>query len=173
MASDEWNVLIGEVVAPFGRRGEVKVLPYTDYPEHFFELKEVRPDRAIEGQNLKIEAVRQHKNLLLVKFEGFNDISAAERLRGAKLYIREKDLVPLGKDEYYIHDIIGLEVVTPEGKSLGKVKEVIRGPANDVYVTERAMIPAVKEFVTSIDLREKRIVVRPIPGMVEENENES
>ncbi|MDI6827349.1 MAG: ribosome maturation factor RimM [Armatimonadota bacterium] len=170
MTKDEWNVLIGEVVAPFGRVGEVKVLPYTDYPEHFLELKEVRAQRGKEGKNLRIESARPHKNLIVVKFEGFDNISAAEQLRGAKLYIREEDLVPLGKDEYYVHDVIGLEVVTPEGKNLGKVKEVIRGVANDVYVTERAMIPAVKEFVVSIDLRKKRMVVRPIPGMVEGDE---
>lgn len=169
MGEDEWNVTIGEVVATFGRRGEVKVRPYTDFPEHFEELDDVRA--ATEGagsRSLRIESVRHHKRAVIIKFAGIDDMSAAEALRGTRLLIREAELMPLEEDEYYIHDIIGLDVVTTEGEHLGKVREVRRSPGNDVYVTDRAMIPAVKEFVVNIDLHGKKMVVRLVEGLVQE-----
>lgn len=173
MGENERDVVIGEIVSPFGRRGEVKVLPHTDFPERFERLNEAYTGREkTGGQVLKIESVRYHKAVIIIKFAGIDDISAAETLRGAKIYIRESELMPLEEDEYYIRDIIGLEVVTTEEEHLGKVTEVLRLPAHDVYVTDRAMIPAVKEFIVSIDLREKKIVVRPVEGLVQEQQDE-
>lgn len=162
------DILVGEVVAPFGRKGEVKVVPHTDFPERLKELGQVKVAVGDETLVLEIQNLRLHKDLLLIKFTGYENISDAERLRGGKVFISDQEIAPLGPDEYYIHDIIGMEVMTPEGESLGKIREVIRAPANDVYVTERAMIPAVKEFVLNVDLDNRRMVVRPIPGMVEE-----
>ena len=160
----EEDIVIGEIVSPFGRKGEVKVVPLTDFPERFLALETMR----VDGQALEVEGVRFHKGMALVKFEGFDDISSAEVLRGKKILIGESELAPLEEDEYYIHDIIGLEAITTEGESLGRVKEVIRSPAHDVYVTDRAMIPAVKEFIVSIDIPGGKIVVRPVEGLVQE-----
>ena len=165
---DEWNVVIGEVLSPFGRKGEVKVRPQTDFPEHFERLNEVYVGKEkVGGRLLKIEKAWRHKRAIVVKFAGFDDISTAETLRGSEIRIRESELMPLAEGEYYVHDIVGLDVVTTEGEHLGKVREVLHSPANDVYITDRAMIPAVREFVVSIDLREKRIVVRPVEGLVQ------
>lgn len=160
----EEDIVIGEIVAPFGRKGEVKVVPQTDFPERFLELETMRVDHG----ELEVEGVRFHKGMALVKFEGVDDISAAEDLRGKKILIGESELSPLEKDEYYIHDIVGLEAVTTEGESLGKIKEVLRSPAHDVYVTDRAMIPAVKDFIVTIDIPGGKIVVRPVEGLVQE-----
>lgn len=160
----EEDIVIGEIVSPFGRKGEVKVVPLTDFPERFLALETMR----VDGQALEVEGVRFHKGMALVKFEGIDDISSAEVLRGKKILIGESELAPLEEDEYYIHDIIGLEAITTEGESLGKVREVIRSPAHDVYVTDRAMIPAVKEFIVSIDIPGGKIVVRPVEGLVQE-----
>ncbi|HET6456041.1 MAG TPA: ribosome maturation factor RimM [Armatimonadota bacterium] len=160
----EEDIVIGEIVAPFGRKGEVKVVPLTDFPERFLELDRMR----VDGLELDVEGVRFHKGTALVKFRGFDDISAAEELRGKKILISETELTPLEEDEYYVHDIIGVEVMTTEGESLGRIREVLRSPAHDVYVTDRAMIPAVKEFVVSIDVPGGRIVVRPVEGLVQE-----
>lgn len=169
MGGDEHDVVIGEIVATFGRRGEVKVLPHTDFHERFERLKDVYTNKGeTGGRVLRIENVRYHKGAVLIKFAGIDDISAAEALRGAKIYIRESELMPLAEDEYYVHDILGLDVVTTEGERLGKVRQILRSPANDVYVTDRAMIPAVKEFVVSIDLCAKKMIVRPVEGLVQE-----
>jgi 16S rRNA processing protein RimM len=169
MGEDRWRVTIGEIVSPFGRKGEVKVRPLTDFPERFQELDEVcvAHDRD-ESRVLRIERAWLHKGSVIVKLAGFEDISAAETLRGARILIPESEVMPLPEDEYYVHQIIGLDVFTTEGEYLGKVTQVLRTPAHDVYVTDRAMIPAVKEFVRDISLAEKKIVVRRIEGMVQE-----
>jgi len=160
----EEDIVIGEIVAPFGRKGEVKVIPQTDFPERFLELEAL----LIDGRELDVEGVRFHKGAALIKFEGVDDISAAEELRGKRILISESELTPLEADEYYIHDIISLEVLTTEGQSLGRIKEVLRSPANDVYVTDRAMIPAVKEYIVSIDIPGGKMIVRPAEGLVQE-----
>jgi len=172
MGETDYNVIIGEVASPFGLRGEVKVRPVTDFPEHFGGLKEVyvgkgSPPRR-SGRILKIESARPHKGAVIVKFAGIDDVSAAEALRGMELRISESELMPLEEDEYYIHDIIGLDVETTEGEHLGRVKEILRTPAHDVYITDRAMIPAVKEFIASIDLDRKKMVIRPVEGLIQE-----
>lgn len=169
MDTNGWDVVIGEIVATFGLRGEVKVLPQTDYPERFEQLKEVyvSPDKG-RGRIMEIASVRFHKGVVLVRFAGIDDISTAETLRGMKVRVQEEEEKPLGKGEYYVHDIIGMDVVTTEGKDLGKVTEILRSPANDVYVTDRAMIPAVKEIVASIDLDQRKITVIPIEGLEQE-----
>lgn len=168
MNADSWDVVIGKIVAPFGLKGEVKVVPFTDFPERFKELGEVYVGSEAAGLTRAIESARLHKGSVLVKFEGIDDVTAAENLRGAEVRIRESDRAPLPEGSYYIHDLIGLDVLTTEGENLGKVKEVLTGPAQDVYVTERAMIPAVKEFVVSVDLQKKQIIVSPIEGLVQE-----
>ena len=160
----EEDIVIGEIVSPFGRKGEVKVVTLTDFPERFLELETMRIDERV----LKVEGVRFHKGMALIKFKGIDDISAAEDLRGMKILIGESELTPLEEDEYYVHDIIGLEAVTTEGESLGKVREVLRSPAHDVYVTDRAMIPAVKEFILNIDIPGGKLIVRPVEGLVQE-----
>ncbi|HUV05725.1 MAG TPA: ribosome maturation factor RimM [Armatimonadota bacterium] len=169
MGEADYNVIVGEIVSAFGRRGEVKVWPVSDFPEHFGELEEVCVRRgSTGGRILRIEKARPHKGAVVVKFAGIDDISTAETLRGMELRISKRELMPLEENEYYIHDIIGLDVETTEGEHLGKVREILRSPAHDVYVTDRAMIPAVKEFITTIDLDRRKIVVRSVEGLIQE-----
>lgn len=158
MTEKDWNVLIGEIVASFGLKGEVKVVPHTDFPDHFQVLERVCVGE--EGAMRRIERARPHKRLVVIKFAGIDDIDAAEALRGSKIFIRESDLVPLEDGEYYIHDIIGLRVFSTEGEYLGEVKEVLKAPGNDVYVTEQLMIPAAREFILEIDLSDRKMLVR-------------
>ena len=132
--------------------------------ERFANLEEVE----IDGRVLGVEGVRFHKGTALIKFRGIDDISAAEALRGKRILISESELMPLEEDEYYVHDIVGLDVVTTEGESLGRIKQILRSPANDVYVTDRAMVPAVKEFIVSVDIPGKKIIVRPVEGLVQD-----
>ena len=168
MSKNEWDLIVGRAVSPFGRKGEVKILPYTDKPERLEDLKEACIARETGSRILKVEKVWCHKASIIIKFAGIDDISAAETLRGAEIRVRESDIPPLAENEYYVHDIIGADVVTTEGESLGEVKDILRSPANDVYVTDRAMIPAVKEFVVSIDIRGRKIVVKNVEGLVQE-----
>lgn len=168
MTENECNILIGEVVTTFGHKGEVKVFPHTDFPERLSCRKEVSMRLAdAEPRVLKITKSRIHKGAIIVKFAEANDMTAAEGLRGAKLYISPSEVPPLPDGEYYVNDIIGMSVTTTDGTDLGVVREVLRSPANDVYVTDTAMIPAVKEFVVSLDIAEKKMVVNRVEGLVQ------
>jgi len=164
----EPEVVIGLIVGAFGTRGETKVRLETDFPERL-------PNRTVwlkppDGppRQSRIESVRFHKGNALVKFEGVDDMTAAQALRGFEVRVPRSELAELPEGEFYVHDIVGLQAVTEAGEDLGVVTEVIRGPANDVYVTARAMIPALKEVVVSIDLEAGKMIVRPIGGMLEE-----
>ncbi|MFB3882051.1 MAG: ribosome maturation factor RimM [Armatimonadota bacterium] len=154
------DLVIGQVTAPFGIRGEVKVRPETDYPERFRDLKEVGLELP-SGEQLRrrVASVRVRPKAILLRFAGCDSREAAERLRGAWIKIRRSQAVPLPENSYWVDDIIGMKVVTAEGEELGEVSEVIRAPGNDVYVTPRAMIPAVREVVTRVDLQQRLMVV--------------
>ncbi|MBI2842599.1 MAG: 16S rRNA processing protein RimM [Armatimonadetes bacterium] len=160
------DVTIGTVVAPFGIKGELKVRLETDFPERFDELVEVwiEPSDG-RGRMIGVENVRFHQNGALVKFKGCDDRNCAEELRGAELRINREQLRELESDQFYVHDILGLDVYTTDGEHLGKITEVLQGAANDVYVTPRAMIPALKQVVREVDLANGRMVVEPIEGL--------
>jgi len=163
----EPEIIIGRITAPFGRKGEVKVQLETDFPERLQELGSVwlKPP-AGPAVPKRVESVRFHKNQALVKFEGVEDISAAENLRGCELRIPASQLKALPEGEFYIRDILGIRVVTEEGEDLGEVVEVIRAPANDVYVTQKALIPGLREVVREVDLQNRRMVIRAADGKV-------
>ena len=156
----EAEIVIGTITAPFGLGGEVKVRPETDYPERFLDLDEVSL-RAPDGhyECLRVESVRFHKKAALVKFGGYGDIDAVEKLRGWELVVPESQTVDLPEHEYFIHDLIGLHVYGVDGRDLGEITEVIRGPANDAYVTGTTIVPALKSVVRDVDIAGRRMVV--------------
>lgn len=163
----DWAWTIGIVVAPFGLRGEMKVRMETDFPERFGRLKKVclrlkgRPP-----ETLFIQQARLHKGQVLLKAEGIDSIEDAETWRGALVQIKRDDAVPLEEGNYYIADLIGLDVVTADGKSLGKLDEVLTYPAQDLLRIGDILIPAVKEFVVQVDLARGKIVVSPPEGLL-------
>lgn len=162
----EWTVLIGRVSKPHGLDGEVSVIALTDRLERFANLEWVgvfpprgRPWRA------KVQAFRPVKGRAHLTLEGVDDRSAAESLRGAELRIRPDMRYELEEDEYWVDDLVGMAVLTDDGRPLGTVREVLSLPANDVYVTEYCLIPAIKDVLVSVDLELKTITVRPMPGL--------
>jgi len=166
-SGSEPDVTIGTVVAPFGIKGEVKVRIETDFPERFEGQEEVWLRLANgKGRMARIESVRFHRGAALIKFEGCDDRTCAEELRDAELKIDRSELKELESGQFYVHDIIGLDVYTAGGEYIGQVTEVLHGVGNDVYVTPRGMIPAVKQFVKEIDLEARRMVIDPIEGMI-------
>ena len=165
--SPEAEVVIGTLVGPFGVRGEVKVALQTDYPERFYDMDEaILRDQSGERTTFKIEGVRFHKGMALLKLEGCNDMTAAEDLRGRDVVVPESETVDLGEGEFFIHDLIGLQVFGTDGKDLGKITEVLRGVANDGYVTEKTIIPALKSVVREVDLAGRKMIV-DLPFTVE------
>ena len=175
--SDRGLILVGRILRAHGIRGEMKVLPETDDPKRLLAL-----ERVFIGQNEKtalsrgVKSVRfQHSRkgtIVLLDVEGIDSREAAEELRKALVFAQQNDLPALEEDEFYWHDLIGCSVETDAGVVIGSVKDVLEMPAQRVLVVKRegqtdAMIPAVDEFIERIDTETRRIVIRPIEGMLE------
>lgn len=164
---------IGKIVNTHGLHGEVKVNRITDFEERFevgnrvFAVKD--DDNPVEFQ---ITSHRTHKGFDLLSFEGLDTIDGAERLKGAMLKIGEDQLTELEEGEYYYFEIIGCTVHTVEGQVIGRVIEVLSPGANDVWVVKRqqkkdALIPYIEEVVKEVNMREKKIIIQPIEGLLD------
>lgn len=170
--ADDW-VAVGEIVGAFGVHGELKVRPLTDFPERFERTSTIYVGE--EHTPYPIEGAHQHKQQVLLRLAGVDDMTSAERLRGAVLWIQSGDLMPLGEDQYYQHDLIGLTVRHVNGAELGTVTDVLPSGAHDLLIVRNAhtgaeaMLPAVKAFITQIDLAGGTITVDPIPGLFDED----
>ncbi len=162
---------VGQIVNTFGIKGEVKVVPFTDDIKRFDNLKNVYVKTKKESKQYKIENVKYHKNMVLIKLEGINTVENAETLRNAFLEIDRKDAVPLEEGTYFIADLIGAEVYTDEGKLLGKVEDIFNTGSNDIYVVKdelgkQILLPGIKEVIKEVLLEQEKIIVHLIPGLI-------
>lgn len=165
---------VGQITSTHGLKGEVKVYPTTDDPEkRFRQLKEVVLKTPREDIPAVIRSVRFSKNLALLRFEGIDGIDAAEKYRGAYVCVPRDKAQKLGPDEYYEADLIGMEVVSDEGKSLGILTKVLHTGANDVYEVETDtdsrksfLIPAIKECIKKVDTDEGIMTIHVMEGLL-------
>lgn len=161
---------IGVITTTHGVRGEVKVFPTTDDSARFKELKKVLLDTGKETLELEIAGVKFFKNLVILKFKGIDDINEVEKYKKCGLYVAREDAVALDENEYFIADLIGLKVWSDEDEELGELTDVLQTGANDVYVVrqedgEELLLPAIKECVKEVDLKEGRILVHLLKGL--------
>ncbi len=164
---------IGVITQTHGIRGEVKVFPTTDDAARFKKLKEVIMDTGRERLDMEIEGIKFFKQYVIVKFKGYDSINDVEKYKNAKLYVTRDKAVRLKKDEYFVADLIGMQVVTEEGEAFGTLKDVMATGANDVYVVERSgedgaevLMPAIKECVKNIDMETGVITVHIMDGLL-------
>ena len=162
---------VGVITSTHGVRGEVKVFPTTDDPRRFKGLKKVTLDTGKERKELHIQGVKFFKQFVILKFEGIDNINDVEKYKRCPLLVTREDAVPLEEDEYFIADMIGMEVATEDGESFGTLKDVIGTGANDVYVVESlrygdVLIPAIKECILSVDIEEKKMKVHLMEGLI-------
>jgi len=153
---------VGRIVGAFGLKGQVKVELLTDFEERLSAGRRLR----LKDDWVTVETSSWHKNRLLLKLEGVNNVDAAEALQWEYLSAPPDDL-ELGEDEFLVSDLEGLKVVLADGTELGIVDEVAAYPAQDILVIGELMIPLVKEFVKDIDLEKGVITVELIEGMLE------
>lgn len=158
---------VGQVIAPHGVRGEVKVEILTDDPHRFGRLERVfvGPDGE-EPVPWPLEGYRLHRGRALLKLGGCEDRDTAERLRGLLIQVPLEEALPLEEGEYYEHQIIGLEVWTVAGELLGEVVDILYTGANDVYVVRsrdpagsELLIPAIADVVQRVDLETGRLTI--------------
>ena len=168
---------VGVITSTHGLRGEVKVFPTTDDPERFRDIRTVYLRQGKVQQELRVKGVKFFKNMVILKFQGIDDISEVEAWRGAELYVERKDAVPLGENEYYIADLLGMEVLLERGERLGILKDVLSTGANDVYIEKKkkygeVLIPAIKQCIMGVDVVSGVMTVRLLPGLINENGRE-
>lgn len=162
---------IGQIVNTNGLKGVVKVNPFTDDIGKFEELKYVYIQLKNELKKVKIEQVRYNKNQVLLKLEGIDSIEEAEKYRNFYLKTEKESQEDLGEDTYYIVDLIGLDVYTAKNEYLGKIEDVFPTGSNDVYVVKdnlgkQILIPAIADVVKEVDLKNKKMIINLIPGLI-------
>ena len=159
---------VGKLRRAHGVHGEMLMEVLTDFPERFvpgiilYVSQDIQPMRLVKS--------RQHREGLLITFEGLSTPEEASQFRNQIVYVRTEDRPPLEAGEYYHHQLIGLSVSTVEGESLGNVIEILETGANDILVVRQetgpdVLIPIVDAFVQRIDLTKGEISVQLIPGM--------
>lgn len=162
------KIKVGQVVNVVGLKGELKVYHYSDYKERFEELTKIY----LENTLYKISGVRYMKEIVILKLEGIDDRTEAEKHRGEDIYFDKADTRVLPEDTYYIADLIGLAVIDESGSIIGTLSDVIQNRAQDLYEVEREnkskfLIPAVEEFILKIDMNSRTMTVRLIEGLME------
>lgn len=161
---------IGVITTTHGVRGEVKVFPTTDDPMRFKKLKQVILDTGKEQIELEVAGARFFKNLVILKFKGIDNINDVEQYRQKSLYVTRENAVPLGENEYFIADLIGLKVVSDEGEELGDLSDVLQTGANDVYVVRKEntpdlLIPAIRDCIRQVDIESGTMQVHLLAGL--------
>jgi 16S rRNA processing protein RimM len=170
-------LLVGRVSRPHGVRGELRVEIITDYPERLSEhtyFYLAPPGSPAVVRRFLVEKVRIHGDVALLKLVGCDDRNAADELRGLLVQIPVEEAMPLEEGEYYLYQLIGVQVETEDGEGLGQVVDVIETGANDVYVVRgprgEVLLPAIQDVVLGLDLESKRMVVRLLAGLLPEGQ---
>jgi 16S rRNA processing protein RimM len=162
-------ITIGQILAPWGIKGQLRVEVITDFPHHLAPPSVVYVNR----QPMTITGTSWHKGKAIIKLEGINSVADAERLRGKTLEIHHNQLESLPEGQYYHFQLIGLEVWTIKGELLGKVEQILNAPSNDNYVVSgekgEILIPAIEDVVKLVDLERGRITIEAIEGLLDLN----
>ncbi|HIX64551.1 MAG TPA: ribosome maturation factor RimM [Candidatus Mediterraneibacter colneyensis] len=161
---------VGVISSTHGIRGEVKVFPTTDDPSRFKKLKKVLLDTGRERLELNVLSVRFFKQFVIVKFREFDNINDVEQYRGKSLLVPRGNAVKLEKDEYYIADLIDMDVYTDEGR-FGVLKDVMQTGANEVYIIDsdehgEVLVPAIRQCILDVDVENNRMKIQLMEGLV-------
>ena len=163
---------VGAVTSTHGIAGEVKVFPTTDDPNRFKKLKHVLLDTGNGMKELEITRVKFFKNMVILKFRDHDKIEDVMPYKGRELYVTRENAVKLKKNEYFIADLIGMEVYTEDDTLLGTLKNVLQTGANDVYEVERrdggdVLIPAIRQCILDVDVENAKMTVHLLEGLLE------
>lgn len=161
---------VGKIVNTHGLRGEVKVVPWTDYSEVFEDIDFVYVKKKSEYERLDVKGIKYQKNNLIVRFSQITDINMAEKYKNQVIYAEREILGELPEGVYYIADLIGLDIVTEDGEKIGTVSDVFNTGSNDIYEVKREgkknlLLPVIDDVVLNINVEGGKITVRMMDGL--------
>lgn len=160
-------LIIGRVLKPWSYRGEMKIEILTDFPKRFASLQTVFVGD--DAKRFSVERAHLHGKYVLLKLKGIDSTEDADKLRDQLVQVARADAVQLPKGQHFIHELIGLRVVTTEGENLGVIEEILDTGANDVYIvrneTREILLPASEEVVKEIAIERGEIIVKMIAGL--------
>ena len=164
--------LIGYILKPQGLKGEVKIDSVSPYLERYNRLDKVLLKLKDNKQTYSIEKVRISGRFVYIKFSEINSRNEAEVLRKAEILIEEKDLIEPGENEYFIHDLIGCQVISENKDVIGVLTDVVQITSNDVYVVQSSqgnevLIPATEEVVKQVNIEKKQIIIHVLEGLLD------
>lgn len=165
------NLEIGQIVNTFGIKGFVKVNPFVDDILRFDDLEKVYIRRNKEIKELQVEEVKYHKNMVLIKFKGIDKVEDAELLRNFYLEVDRENAIELEEGEYFIADLLGMNVLTEENEELGKLEDIFNAGSSDIYVVKtkegkQILLPAISEVIKEINIKENKIIVHLLEGLI-------
>ena len=161
---------VGIITAPHGVKGEVKVFPTTDDNKRFKKLKECFIEYNGELMPVKACGCKFFKNMVILKFENFDNMNDVEKFRKCKIFVDREHAVSLEDDEYFVADLLGVSVIDENGNVLGMLEDVIETGANDVYVVKNnsgneILIPAIKDCILDVNVNERVMRVHLLKEM--------
>ncbi len=143
----------------------------TDVPERFEWLEAVYVGER-NPRRMTIESVRYHQDYVLLKLAGYPSRNEAEQLRGELLQVLESEAVPLEEDEYFLHQLLDLDVITDDGRGIGRLVEVLETGANNVFVVEgpngQILLPDIPDVIKEIDIEGGRMIITPLEGLIDD-----
>ncbi len=165
---------VGKIVNTHGLQGEVRVVSCTDFANERYKIGNIlvacKDNQEI---SVTVKTHRKHKSFDLLTFVEYTTINDVEKLRDYTLKVPNSQLGRLEENEYYFHEIIGCTVYTDSGEEIGKIKEILTPGANDVWVVQRQkkeiLIPYIADIVKEISIVEKKIIIIPMQGLLDEN----
>lgn len=167
----EQTLRVGVISSTHGVRGEVKVFPTTDDPNRFKSLKKVILDTGKETLDLEIEHVKFFKNMVILKFKGYDNIEDIEKYKGKDLLVTRDNAVKLEENENFIVDLIGMKVFTDDNKELGTLTDVLLTGANDVYEVDtgskKILLPAIPSCILNVDVDKQMMLVHVLDGLLD------
>ena len=167
--------LIAKIVSLHDKDGFVKIVSHSDFPDRFYKLDKVYIDFWGDKKEFFVERVVEQKKQIVLKFKDFDNDKDAQVLVGKDVFVDQEKVIKLPKGSYFIHDLLESKVYR-NNKEFGTLKDVLRFPANDVYVIrnmlgEEILIPAIKDFIESFDHEKKILVIKPGDEIYEDDEN--
>jgi 16S rRNA processing protein RimM len=165
-------IAIGHVIRPHGVTGLLRIVSYAESRETFLEAGSVflKTDKN-ELHERVVDSIQPHRSFFHLRLLGLYSAEQAEAFRGAEILIPKDSLKKEDEDEFFWHELLGMEVYLTNGEYLGVVRDIFRTGSNDVYVVEHEgkefLIPAIHQVVRQIDISQKRMIISPMKGLLD------